>query len=439
MWIEDKWDFSQTYPIIRLSLDAIGHEIGLEKALLNALQAVASNFDILLENTHQGLAFNELIEKLAKKTDKQVVILIDEYDKPIIDFLDPFNLEAAQKQRDILKSFFAILKNASKHIRFLLITGISKFARISIFSELNHLFDLTLHPEYAAMCGYTQAELEHYFQHFLAEMPIETLSKMKKWYNGYSWDGNTFVYNPFSVLNFFSEKQYRNFWFTTGTPTFLVKVLRERFEYHLEETEVNDTILDSFILDKIDNLNITSLLLQTGYLTIKEKTEYGSFVLDYPNEEVRKSFGHFLLTAFTNINISNAYGAIISAALDRHDLGRVMQVLNDLIQAVPDQNYIQNQEKFVHAIVHLIFTMIGTDVRSEVHTSTGRIDTIIVAKDRIYLFEFKMTGTPDEAIQCIEDRNYAAHLRHRNLPIIGVGVVFSLEKKGINAWKDNVL
>jgi Predicted AAA-ATPase/PD-(D/E)XK nuclease superfamily len=435
LWIENNWDWSQTNPVIRLSLDAIGHHQGLEQALLKAIKNIAKSFKVELEEDNSGLAFQELIRNVVKKTGKQVVILIDEYDKPIIDYIDPYNLEQANQQRDILKQFFGILKDASKHIRFLLITGVSKFARVSIFSDLNHLIDLTLHPDYTTLCGYTQAELEHYFEPYLKRLPSDTLEKMKLWYDGYSWDAQNFVYNPFSVLCFFENRSYGNFWFKTGTPTFLVKLLFKRFVYKLEEIEVSNLILESFVLEKFDELDINSLLLQTGYLTIKQVTPDGTFILNYPNKEVQQAFGQFLLSEYTHTQVSNPYGAKIASALERNELAKAIDIIHSLIQAVPDQNYIKDEEKFFHAIIHLIFTMIGSDVRSEVHTPIGRIDTIVVTSERIFLFEFKLNESAEDAIQCIKDRNYVEHLRHFNKPIVGVGVAFSTKTKGVAEWK----
>ena len=311
LWIEDKWDWSETYPVIRLSLDAISHEEGLKEALLTAVQEIAEEFDLSLIAKSASAGFKELIKKVAKKTGKQVVVLIDEYDRPIIDYIDPFNLTKANKQRDILKAFFSILKPTSNHIRFLFITGVSKFARVSIFSELNHLTDLTLNNKYAALCGYTQEELESNFEMYLKRLPSDTLEKMKLWYDGYSWDAKTFVYNPFSVLSFFENETYSNFWFSTGTPTFLVKLMRKRFVYQLEETEVSDLILESFRLEQFDELDVNSILLQTGYLTIKEKTTRETFILNYPNKEVKKAFGQFLLSEYTQTPVTVPYGANI--------------------------------------------------------------------------------------------------------------------------------
>ncbi len=436
LWIADKWDWTQTYPVIRFSLDSISHEGGLNEALEEAMHDIAKKFKIELKKKLPSSLFKELIESVAEQTGKRVIVLIDEYDRPIVDYIDPYNLEKANQQRDILKQFFSILKSASNHIRFLLITGVSKFSKVSIFSELNHLSDLTLNKKYAALCGYTQTELEYYFAPYLREMPDDTLEKMKLWYNGYSWDAQTFVYNPFSVLCFFENQDYRNFWFETGTPTFLIKLLRKRFNYRLEETEVSNLILESFRLEKFDDLDVNSILLQTGYLTIKEKTSRETFILNYPNKEVRKSFGQFLLSEYTHTPVTAPYAANILRALENNNLSDVIKIINDLIQAVPDQNYIKDEEKFFHAIIHLIFTMVGSDVRSEVHTPIGRMDTVIITAKRIFLFEFKINETPTHAIQCIQDRHYAANLRHLNLPISGVGVVFSAKTKGVSDWAE---
>jgi Predicted AAA-ATPase/PD-(D/E)XK nuclease superfamily len=439
LWIEDKWDWSQTSPVIRFSFDKIGHEQGLEKALLAEMQKIAKKFNLKLKEKSVGLRFAELIEVVVKKTGKKVVILFDEYDKPIVDYIDPYNLTKANEQRDILRQFFGILKATSNQIRLLFITGVSKFASVSIFSGLNHLSDLTLNSRYAALCGYTQAELEHYFEPYLKIMPPETLEKMKFWYNGYSWDGKTFLYNPFSVLNFFDQGRYFNFWFATGTPTFLIRLMRKRFEYKLEETEVDNWILDSFIMEKFDDMDVTSLLLQTGYLTIKSVTEQERFILNYPNNEVKRAFGQFLLSEFAHTSVNAPHISNILKGFDENNVAAVIKIINDLIQAIPDQNYIKDEEKFFHAIIHLIFTIISADVRSEVHTPIGRIDTIVITKTRIFLFEFKIDEPAEAAIQCVKDRHYAENLRHRNLPITAIGVSFSPKTKGVADWKTEEL
>ena len=210
--------------------------------------------------------------------------------------------------------------------------------------------------------------------------------------------------------------------------------MKKRFEYKLQEKEVSNLILESFRLEKFDELDVDSLLLQTGYLTIKAKTNRDTFILNYPNREVRKSFGHFLLSEFTHTPLTVPHGANVLFALQNNNLADCIRIINNLIQAIPDQNYIKDEEKFFHAIIHLIFTMIGADVRAEMHTPIGRMDTVIITEERIFIFEFKMNETAKAAIQCIKDRYYADSLRHRNLPITAVGVVFSTKTKGVAEW-----
>ncbi len=439
LWIEDKWDWTETHPVLRFSFDGLEHEIALPKALMGALQEAGEPHGVTIEAKSPSAGFKELIKKVAQKTGKSVVILMDEYDRPIADYVNSSNLEKARKQRDILKQFLSILKGSSNHIRLLFITGVSKFAQVSIFSDLNHLDDLTIDPRTMALCGYTQEELEHYFKDYIAAMPPDTLEKMKFWYNGYSWDAKTWVYNPFSVLNFFTKKSYTNFWFRTGTPSFLMRIMRQRFEYKLEEIEVPENILEKFHLDNIEGINLSCLLLQTGYLTIKGITPYNQYVLNYPNEEVRQSFGEFLLSEYIYNPNDIDYRVDILKALDSRQLDLVRDTLHNLIQAIPDQNYISNEEKFIHAVIHLIFTMIGSDVRSEVHTPTGRIDMVVVRPEAIFLFEYKINETAEAALDYIEQKNHVANLKHRQKPIIGIGVSFSKEKKGIGDWKTAVL
>jgi Predicted AAA-ATPase/PD-(D/E)XK nuclease superfamily len=408
-------------------------------SLMSALHEVAEAFEgveITAKSPSEG--FKQLIKRVHKAEGKPVVILIDEYDRPIADYISAHSLEKARKQRDILKNFFSGLKKLSKFIRFLFITGVSKYARVTIFSDLNHLDDLTIDPRSHAICGYTQAELEHSFKPYLDIMPSDTLEKMKYWYDGYSWDGKTWMYNPFSVLNFFAKQDFRNYWFETGSPSFLVRVMRQRFEYELGETEVSKNILEKFRLEDLTGLNMTSLLLQTGYLTIKKVTPYDKYVLSYPNQEVKQSFGELLLEQYVPNPKNIPYQANILEALDNYQLEDVKELLHRLIQAIPDQNYISNEEKFIHAAIHLIFVMVGTDVRSEVHTPKGRIDTLVIRPNGIFILEYKVDESAEAALKCIVDRNYVEHLKHRNLPITGIGVSFSTKNKGIDQWKSQL-
>jgi len=244
LWIQDHWDWTKQHPVIHISFSSIGYkELGLEKAIELQLYKIAKNENIYLEEAGISQLFKELIKKLSKTN--EVVLLIDEYDKPIIDYLD--DLPQAKENQKILKSFYSIIKDSGTYIQFLMITGVSKFSKVSIFSELNNLTDLTIHPKFTTLVGYTQEELEYYFKdrfgeliNVLAPSKTELLQLVKDWYNGYSWDGENFVYNPFSILSFFGAGRIRNFWFTTGTPTFLINLLKQRQLIDLTEIEVFD-------------------------------------------------------------------------------------------------------------------------------------------------------------------------------------------------------
>ena len=300
LWIMDNWDWTKQHPVIHISFSSIGYKtMGLKKALNNALNSTATDLGIQLSNSTFDQKFKELIEKLSSRN--KVILLIDEYDKPIIDYLD--NLPQAKAHQKILKIFYSVIKDADPYIRFLMITGVSKFSKVSIFSELNNLEDITIDWRFAELVGLTQKELEGNFDQYLQASEkrlkidrIQLLQSIKEWYNGYSWDGEFFVYNPFSLLNFFQKSAFRNFWFATGTPTFLVNLLKERNFYNLGRTEVGQATFDSF---DIENIDTYSLLFQTGYLTIKQVEPFGLYVLDYPNREVKDSmlqyFANYLI------------------------------------------------------------------------------------------------------------------------------------------------
>ncbi|MCI0470520.1 MAG: AAA family ATPase, partial [Candidatus Aminicenantes bacterium] len=302
--IYDKIDWLE-YPIIHLDfLEIDFKKPGLEPAIDEALNSLADKFNVELHKKSIKGKFGELIEILAK--DKKVVVLIDEYDKPIIDYLG--NIPEAEKNRDILKNFYSTLEAQTHHLKFLLITGVSKFSRVSIFSDLNHLKDITIHPRYAKMLGYTQEEIEYYFSYYIAAWEKKTgekreflFEKLKDYYNGYSWDGINFVYNPFSILSFFDTYLFKNYWFATGSPTFLVNILKktgisiDRYE----RMSVSGNFFEKFDIGTIGIDNISSLLFQTGYLTIKEIKDQ-VYILSYPNREVKTAFLQYLLESFSN-------------------------------------------------------------------------------------------------------------------------------------------
>ena len=265
LWIESQWNWEETHPVIHIGFSSLGYQtLGLEVAIDKMLDEQAANHGIKLKAKKFDQKFKELLKELSKRN--HVVLLIDEYDKPIIDYLD--DLPQARTNQKILKTFYSTIKDSDPYLKFLLITGVSKFSKVSIFSELNNLKDLTIHPKYVTLVGCTQDEMEHYFEEeineftgVLADTREELLVLIKKWYNGYSWDGKTSLYNPFSLLSFFDTGQFHNFWFSTGTPTFLIKLLTSINVYEFERTEVGMVAFDSY---DIENIDPYALLFQTG-------------------------------------------------------------------------------------------------------------------------------------------------------------------------------
>jgi len=422
LWIEDKIEWKE-YPIIRLDFSPMNYrDLGLENELLRSLRRIAKKYNLEIDFDSSKVFFENLILELSKI--EKVVILIDEYDKPIIDYLEPDQLHEAKKNRSIMKNFYGVLKNLDSHIRFLFITGVSKFSKVSIFSDLNHLEDLTVKPYSATLVGYTQSELEHYFGKRIEEIAQnqglsyeELLQSIKKWYNGYSWLGEK-VYNPFSVLNFVKSGQLMNFWFETGTPTFLVKILNKNFEYNFEEVEANDTILSNF---DIENIYPLTLLFQTGYLTIKKHT--GRFyVLSYPNLEVKYSLLENILTDYTKLPNTSATAYRIRQSFDTHNFELFQEQINILFSKIPYQLFEANQEKYYHAIIFMILHLLGYDIECEISTSKGRIDAVIITEKSVYILEFKINDSSENAIRQIREKEYFKKYLDRNKPVFLVGI-----------------
>ena len=411
----------------------------MEQALHRHLDKVIEDkgFDIEEESLSQKI---EELLKIFAKTEGQVVLLIDEYDKPIIDFLGE-EVEQAKGNQQILKNFYSVIKDSDPYLRLVFITGVSKFSRVSIFSDLNNLYDITMSENYSSMLGYTQEELENYFEAHLnffckkkSYSREEALQEIQRWYNGYSWDGEVFVYNPFSILLFFQDRRFMNFWFKTATPTFLLKLIRKEAYYDFDGIKVGETAFDSFDLE---HLNIEALLFQTGYLTIKEyDAKRRLYVLGYPNQEVKESMLEYLIDAFSNVPHTQvrAYALDVADALQEENMEKVKEVFNILFRSLPYQLH-QKTERFYHAVIHLFFKYMGLDVQSEVSTARGSADSIVVFDDKVYCFEFKLDRSAGEALEQIKKRGYIDSYRHTGKKIILVGVNFSSEKREIDEWK----
>lgn len=395
--------------------------------------------------------FNELIEKLSI-IDK-LVILIDEYDKPIIEHVD--NLEIANEMRNILKEFYTVLKSSESNIKFCFLTGVSKFSKVSIFSGLNNLRDITLEEKFSTITGYTENQLFTYFKEYI-EVTADKLNvsadelkqALKNWYNGYSWDGINFVYNPYSILSIFVSQQINNYWFSSGTPTFLLKLIRE-YDIDVKELENYETgvdILDSFEIDKI---NVQSLLFQTGYLTIKKIIQYSItdrvYILDYPNMEVKESLLRNILNDLTNPTKDNEVliGKLVRSIL-KNNIEDFFKELQTLFASIPSHIFIKDKEAYYHTIIYLVLTLMGVRINVETYINTslltnhGRIDTstslsasaVIENETHIYILEFKL-GTAEVALKQIEEMKYHEKYLSLNKAITLLGIGFDKKKRNI--------
>ena len=431
LFIEDKWNWEQTNPIIRISFSNIGHKyLGLKDAIDKCLEEIAKEYGILLTGQSIDQKFKELIFQLSETRGK-VVILIDEYDKPIIDYLGD-NTEKSIENRDIMKTFYSILKDADPHLKLVFITGVSKFSRVSIFSDLNNLTDITIDKQFGAICGISEYELE---TSFVEELKVFDKDKIKQWYNGYFWDLKTSVYNPFSLLHFFRAEEFKNFWFETGTPTFLIKLAKQFQLYNFENQETTLIHLSSYDLERLE---LIPLMFQTGYLTFKSYDEEGEvYTLGFPNKEVKKSYLEILLDAVLEYPTKQGIVLVndMRKALLVGDINKLESILNSLFKSLPYELWQRENEHFYHAIIHLTFTLLGVYVQSEVQTSDGRMDALIRLPNYIYCIEFKLDKSADEAIQQIKEKGYLTPFAHENKKRIAVGINFSSEKKKVEEFK----
>ena len=407
-------------------------------AIKKELRKLAESNGFELKSDSNGLMLRELIETIFKNQG-QVVLLIDEYDKPIIDYLGE-STEKALENQGILKGFYSILKDADDYLRMVFITGVSKFSQVSIFSDLNNLQDITIDYRFGGICGITQDELENNFSEALTPYDKE---EIKTWYNGYAWDLNVSVYNPFSLLNFFVKHTFRNYWFETGTPTFLINLCKKMQFVDFEGITLYLEELGAYGIEKID---LIPLMFQTGYLTLKKQHEDDTYELDYPNLEVRRSFLNVLANAY--IQDERKSGAVLAnnlgQSLEEGNLEKVQQIINTLFKSIPYTIWQKENEPggvpyFYHAIIHLTFKLLGIYVDSEVQTSDGRMDVLVRLEKYVYCFEFKLGGNPldnsaEKALEQIETKGYLTPYLHQGKTCIGIGVNFSREEKKVKEF-----
>ena len=388
--------------------------------------------------------FSDLLKSAHEKTGLQTVVLVDEYDKPLLNAIDDQNLVDAF--RKILKTFYGVLKGEDAHIQFVFITGVTRFDKVSIFSDLNNLNDISLSEKYSYICGISQEELE---SNFVPEIELmaekngyskeECLAELKKNYDGYhfSKDVQTDIYNPFSLLKAFSDLSFGSYWFSTGTPTFLTKMMLDMsFDYKtLEEgIDVDSRSLEEYRLNSTEPV---PLLYQTGYLTIKNyEKDFDSYTIGVPNEGVKFGMYKRLLPLYLGYPTDDKKIEIVSflKELRAGKVNEFMERINNIFAAAPKQTNQKQYERNCQAFVWLIFKLMGEFVLCEVQNGKGRSDAVVWQKDAIYIFEFKMDGSAKEALEQINSQNYPIAYKNDGRKIVKVGVNYSSEQKQLTEW-----
>jgi hypothetical protein len=436
-WIE--------YPVFHLDLNIASYTkfSDLESALDANLRVIEESWGRDKEDTLFSTRLAGLMRRASEKTGKRVVVLVDEYDKPLTSTLS--NPELHEQIREALSGFYGVLKTADQYLRFLLLTGITKFSKVSIFSQLNQLQDISMDGRYTGVCGISQSELINNFEpeiRTLAEKQKisyeETLAELKKRYDGYHFCENTEgIYNPFSLLNAFAKNALRYYWFSTGTPTFLVKMLKET-NFAIPDLENSVTLAAPSITDyRVGNSNLLPLLYQTGYLTIKDYDNlFNEYRLGFPNEEVKYGFLNELQLVYSpwsqelDFNVSNFVKDLMAANVDGF-----MNRLRAFFAAIP--NDLSNKtEKDYQTIFYLLFTLMGQFVQTEVKSAVGRADAVVWLKDTVYVFEFKLSenASAEGALQQIDDKNYLIPYSAGERKIVKIGAEFSRTERTLNRW-----
>ena len=450
----------QEYPVFYLDFN-IGQYLESEafsERLDSLLQEQESLYGILVakeEESFYASRFERLLKATYQQTGKQVVILVDEYDKPLLQTMG-VNEALNEQYRNELKAFYSVLKTCDEYIRFAFLTGVTKFSKISIFSDLNNLKDISLHETYAGICGITQKELEDNFEpeiQALAERQEldypQAIAALKRWYDGYLFHpAGEGMYNPFSLLNAFDYKEIKSFWFSTGTPTFLVNFLKEA-HYFIPaldgNVELDEAGLQTYRAVAQDALPI---LFQAGYLTIKEYiSDLRLYRLGFPNDEVRYGFLENLLPAYSDVPFGQT-GVWVGRFVQDIRKGNVngfMERMQSLIAGVSYDNFsnkeLKLREQNYQTAVYLIFKLMGQFVQTEVHCSMGRADCVVITVDTVYIFEFKLSGngSAEDALEQIKENAYAAKYKTDGKKIVLIGAGFEEATRTIRDWKVELL
>ena len=443
----------QAYPVLYFDFntgqyDTIESLISRIELFLSPLE---KKYAILSVQGDLAQRLEEIIKQIYETTHKQVIILVDEYDKPLLQTMG-VNEELNEKYRTILKAFYSVIKTCDQYIRFAFLTGVTKFSKISIFSDLNNLRDISMEKQYAGLCGITQTELETNFQPDIQVLADEqnltyqeALAALKQWYDGYLFHpAGEGMYNPFSLLSAFVKKEIKSYWFSTGTPTFLVNYLKEAHYYIPDldgNVELDEEGLQTYRAVTQDTLPI---LFQAGYLTIKEYiSDLRLYRLGFPNDEVRYGFLHNLLPAYSDVPFGQT-GVWVGRFVQDIRKGNVdsfMERMQAIISSIPYDDFpkekLKLREQNYQTAVYLVFALMGQFVQTEVHCGTGRADCVVHTADTIYIFEFKLSdnGSAEDALNQIKKNGYAEQYKADGKKIVLIGSSFDEEKRTIKEWK----
>jgi len=436
LWISTsdyKWE---EHPVIHLDFSVIPHFTAeeLRVSINKELTIIAQNYNTAIDETLPEETLKALVRELSKRN--KVVILIDEYDKPILDHIK--NLEESDRQREVLKSFYDSIKGLGLYLRAFFVTGVSRFSKTSLFSGLNNLNDISLDPETAQLLGYTQNEIEidlaPYLEDFANERKVSTpelMLDLKKWYNGYRFsDKEVYVYNPFSVLYALDKKRFANYWYQSGTPTFLIHLIEKQYNSieDINTLEFSQESLGNFSIDKIP---LIPLLFQTGYLTISDYDQKtNKFKLDFPNFEVERSFTQFFVETLTQSSNGqlNRLSSQLIHALNTNDLTQFCSILTALFAHVP-YTLIKKQEDYYHILFQFLLSLLSLESQSEILTNKGRIDLVLSTATHTYIFELKLNTSPEIALAQIKQRGYYERFLHQGKEVVLVGLAFTPKDK----------
>ena len=441
--IHDDWDWSAPHPVLRLSFGS-GHfhePRGLDAETGSLLRSMEEKEGISAHPRDSTPArLRRLIQTLHERTGRRVVLLVDEYDKPILDALEGAP-EVARANRDYLRGLYGVIKDSDAHLRLSFIAGVSKFSKVSLFSGLNNLTDITLDPRYSAICGYTERDLDEVFA---PELPGLDREAIRDWYNGYGWLGTERVYNPFDILLLFDRRRFGAWWFETGTPKFLVDTLYRRrvSAPALDEMVASDDLLSTF---DVDHIATEALLFQTGYLTIVGETDRGGRIryrLGYPNREVRQSLNeHLLRLLVRDASKQERNGELLYELLEANDFAGLKDVVHAFFASIPyawySSNDIARYEGFYASVFYAYFASLGLDIAVEDCTNHGRIDMTVQFNGNVYIFEFKVVELSGDgsAMAQLKGRRYAEKYLSSGEPVHLIGIEFSRETRNVTAFE----